>query len=550
MDGMFVPKEDFVIPPCMEACPAGIDVPRYIRAVKQRKYDLAVAVLREKIPFPFVCADACFAPCEDACAYKQFGDPVAIRALKRTAVDKGGDLWKKNKKVASNTGKKVAIVGSGPAGLTAAYYLATLGHEVTVYDTFPKPGGMIRYGIPKYRVPEQRLDKDIRNILEWGATFKGKTEIGKDTTLSHLKNDFDAIFLASGANGSLKISLRGADKKGVLWGWDFLRDVALGKKFNFKEDLIVVGGGNVAIDVALTAKRLGAESVHLYCLESREEMPAHKWEISRAAEEGVLIHNSWGPKEIQGEKRVKGLKLARCISVFDEKGNFYPKYDEQITEKIEGNTIILAVGQKADLGFVKRQRNIHLEDGRIKVAEETLSTGDDKVFAGGDVVSGPDSIITAISYGRKAASSIDIHLGGEGDISEELAPPEEGIYIPEFLREVKPRYQMPLLSVKERSVSFEQVERGLSEEQAIAEAKRCLDCDARTFEVVVYPENCKECGYCEEVCGLDVFGPADSFNARGYRPFKAKNPKLCVGCLHCFYACPDYAIDIRELRAG
>lgn len=547
MNERFISTENLIIPPCMEACPAGVDVPRYIRAVKNRKYDEAVAVLREKIPFPVVCADACFAPCEDICAYRQFGDPVAIRALKRTAVDKGGELWKKNKKVAPKTGKKIGVIGAGPTGLTAAYYLVTLGHEVTVYDVFPKPGGTMRYGIPSYRLPEERLEKDINDILEWGVKFKGRTAIGKDVTLAQLKKDFDAVFVASGANGSIKIPLKGADKNGVSWGWDFLRDIGLGKKLKFKGDVIVVGGGNVAIDVALTAKRLGAENIHLYCLEKREEMPAHEWEISRAEEEGVFIHNSWGPKEILGDKAAKGLSLKRCTSVFDDKGHFSPAYDAEITDKMKANTIILAIGQKADLEFVKRQKNIHIQEGRIEVEERTLATGENGISAGGDVVSGPDSIISAIAHGRKAAISIDIYLGGEGNIDEELAPLEEGVLITELVEDAKPRYQMPLLGIKERVSTFEQVERGLSEEHAIAEAKRCLDCDARMFEVVVYDENCKECGYCNEVCGLDVFVPTDHFNSRGYRPVEAKNSKLCVGCLKCFYACPDYAIDIREL---
>lgn len=547
MNERFVKRENLVIPPCMEACPAGVDVPRYIRAVKLRKYDEAVAVLREKIPFPIVCADACFAPCEDLCAYSQFGDPIAIRALKRAAIDKGGERWKSNKKVAPKTGKKIGIIGAGPAGLTAAYYLVSQGHEVTVYDVFSKPGGMMRYGIPKYRLPEERLDKDIKDILEWGVTFKGNTTVGKDISLDQLKKDFDAIFVASGANGSTKIPLEGAEKKGILWGWDFLRDVELGKAFDFKGDVIVVGGGNVAIDVALTAKRLGAENIHLYCLEKREEMPAHVWEISRAEEEGIFIHNSWGPKKVLGDKKVKGLGLVRCTSVFDDEGIFNPTYDEEITDKMEANYIILAVGQKADLGFVERQKNININEGRIEVEEKTLDTGEKGIFAGGDVVSGPDSIISAIAHGRKAAASIDKYLGGQGDISEEFATPEEGVLITEFVREVKPRSQMPLLGLKERSTSFEQVERGLSEEQAIAEAKRCLDCDARMFEVVVYAENCKECGYCDEVCGLDIFVPTDYFNSRGYRPVEVKDSKRCVGCLQCFYVCPDYAIDIREL---
>ena len=348
-----VQRKDFIVPRCTDACPAGVDVPRYIRAVRDGKYDEAVAVLREKLPLPTVCADACFAPCEEACAYKQFGDPIAIRAIKRAAVDKGKDTWKKKKRVAKKTGKKVAIVGAGPAGLTAAYYLVTKGHEVTLFDSFPKPGGMLRYGIPNYRLPEKRLDRDIKAILEWGVKFQGNTTVGKDIPLDQLKKDYDAIFLAGGANASARIPLKGTEKKGVLWGWDFLRDVKLGKAPKMRGEVIVVGGGNVAIDVALTAKRLGAKNVHLFCLEKREEMPAHEWEIALAEEEGVFINNSWAPKKVLGESSVTGLSLMKCISVFDSERNFNPTYDEKTTRKIEGRTVILAVGQTAELGYLR-----------------------------------------------------------------------------------------------------------------------------------------------------------------------------------------------------
>jgi len=523
-----------------------VDVPRYIRAVRDLKYDEAVAVLREKIPFPTVCADACFAPCEDVCAYRQFGDPIAIRAIKRAAVDKGGEFWKKNKKVADKTGKKVAVIGAGPAGLTAAYYLKTQGHELTVFDSFPKPGGMMRYGIPRYRLPEERLDKEINDILGLGVTFKGNTTIGDALTLDELHKDFDAVFVASGASRSIKISLEGVEKKGVLWGWDFLRDVRLGKAFHFEGDVIVVGGGNVAIDVALTVKRMGAKNVHLFCLEKREEMPAHEWEIARAEEEGVFINNSWAPKKMLGGEQTTGLGLVKCTSVFDDACNFNPTYDEEITHKMEANHIILAVGQTGDLEFVKDERHIKTNGGRIEVRAEDLATGMKGIFAGGDVVSGPDSIIGAIEQGRRAAAAMDRYLGGDGNIDEVLATPEEEVRLREFMIEVRPRHEMALLSPSERMAGFEHVELGLTDEQITAESSRCLDCDARKFEVKVNTEYCKECGYCAEVCGMEVFGAADYFNTKGYRPEEVKSSDWCCGCFRCYFACPDFAIDVRE----
>jgi NADPH-dependent glutamate synthase beta subunit-like oxidoreductase len=544
-----VQRKDFIVPRCTDACPAGVDVPRYIRAVRDGKYDEAVAVLRERLPLPTVCADACFAPCEEVCAYKQFGDPIAIRAIKRAAVDKGKDTWKKRKKVAKRTGKKVAIVGAGPAGLTAAYYLATKGHEVTLFDSFPKPGGMLRYGIPNYRLPEKRLDRDIKAILEWGVTFQGKTTVGKDIPLNQLKKDYDAIFLAGGANASARISLKGAEKKGVFWGWDFLRDVKLGKALKMRGEVVVVGGGNVAIDVALTAKRLGAKNVHLFCLEKRVEMLAHEWEIALAEEEGVSINNSWAPKKVMGEASVTGLNLMKCISVFDSERKFNPTYDEKATRKIEARTVILAVGQTAELGYLKEHKGIKVQSGRIEADEKDLSTGEKGVFAGGDVVTGPASIIQAIAQGRKAAGAVDRYLGGDGNIDEILARPEKEVRLAEFAGNGKPRSVMPLLKMKERSTGFGQVERGFTDEQIAAETNRCLNCDARRFEVVLNTEYCKECGYCAEVCGVSTFAPAEFFNAKGYRPQEVKSSKWCVGCFKCYFACPDFAIDVKEVKA-
>ena len=539
--------EDLVVAPCQDACPAGIDVPRYIRAVKDGDYDEAVAVIREKIPFPVVCADACFAPCEDVCAYRQFGDPIAIRALKMAAVDRGGDAWKQNKKVSDTTGKKVAIVGAGPAGLTTAYYLAGKGHAVKLFDAFPEPGGMMRYGIPRYRVPEERLAKDINEILALGVEFKGSTTIGKDLPLDRLKTDFDAVFLASGANGSAKIPLQGAEKEGVLWGWDFLRDVRLGQEFEFKGDVIVIGGGNVAIDVALTAKRLGASNVHLFSLEDRGEMPAHEWEIARAEEEGVFINTTWAPKKVLGDDKVEGLGFIRCTSVFDDACNFNPIYDEDISHKFMADHIILAVGQYADLGYLSAENNVLAHNGRIEVDATTFGTGEAGVFAGGDVVSGPQSIISAIAHGRETAKAIDKFLGGQGDIDEVLATPQKEILVPELDGHVRSRNEMPLRKAWQRTTGFDQVELGLTDEQIAAETQRCLHCDARQFEVVLNTESCKECGYCAEVCGMNVFGPADYFNAKGYRPEEVKLAERCCGCFKCYFACPDFAIDIKEV---
>jgi NAD-dependent dihydropyrimidine dehydrogenase PreA subunit len=278
-------------------------------------------------------------------------------------------------------------------------------------------------------------------------------------------------------------------------------------------------------------------------------MPAHEWEIARAEEEGVVIHNSLGPVAVTGEQAVSGLRLKKCLSAFDAAGNFNPAYDEEITEKIDAAHVILAVGQTADLAYVEGLKGIDANKGRIVVDEADLSTGDEGVFAGGDVVSGPDSIIGAIAHGRKAASAIDAYLGGDGSIDEVLAAPEDEVVLPPFVMEIRPRNEIPLLKPWQRTTDFAQVEMGLSGREIADEAARCLNCDARKFEVVLNTEYCKECGYCSEVCRVDTFGPAEGFNAKGYRSAEVKSSNWCVGCFKCYFACPDFAIDVTEITA-
>jgi NADPH-dependent glutamate synthase beta subunit-like oxidoreductase len=283
----------------------------------------------------------------------------------------------------------------------------------------------------------------------------------------------------------------------------------------------------------------------MFCLESREEMPAHPWEIALAEEEGVFIHNSWAPKKVLGKGRVEGLGLMRCSSVFDRACNFNPVYDEEITHRVEADSIVLAVGQRPTLAFQDGESGLRVERDRVVVKSEDLSADGNGVFAGGDVVTGPASIISAIAQGRRAAEAMDRYLGGSGDISETLADPEEALTLPEFRIEVKPRTDMARLKAWERSTGFDQVELGMSEAQARTEASRCLSCDARKFEVVLQTEYCKECGYCAEVCQVGTFGPASGFNAKGYKPMEVKTTDHCVGCLKCFFACPDFAIDVK-----
>ena len=546
MNSYFVKRRDLVVSPCRDACPAGVDAARYVREIKRGRPDQALAVIRERIPFPAVCANACFAPCEEACAYRQFGDPIAIRALKRFAVERGGAGPKRparGRKQPAATGKTVAVVGAGPAGLTAAYYLALLGHNPTVFDSHSEPGGTMRYGIPDFRLPKDQLAREIGQILAAGVEFRGGVTIGKEISFPELKRRYDALFIACGATRDVDIALEGKETQGVFSGWQLLQDVAGGKPPAFRGDVLVVGGGNVAVDAARTAKRLGAGTVTIVYRRTREEMPAHPAEIAAAEAEGIALVTSWAPRRITGEGSVTGLQLVRSVTAGSRDRE--PVCDEGITHRLKADYVILAVGQASDLGFLAADPSLAGSAAPLPVNAEDLMTACPGVFAGGDVVSGPDSIISAIAQGRRASQAIDRYLGGRGAIDETLAETEESVEVPDLPEAPRPRTATPTLPLWQRASGFDQVEAGYDERQALTEARRCLTCDARKVEVRVNAEYCKECGYCAEVCSLGAFVPADHFNAKGYRPMVCKSSDWCVGCMKCFYACPDFAIDVE-----
>lgn len=484
-------REMFLLP-CLHNCPVEIDVPRYIRCINQGKFAEAAAVVREKVPFPEILGHVCFHPCEDVCRRGEVDEPIAICALKRFAAENDNGQWKQNIKIAPATRKRVAVVGSGPAGLTTAYYLTRLGHSVTVFEASPEPGGMMRTGIPAYRLPGDVLRREIAEITALGVEIKTASPIGEEKILTDLRNEgFDSIFIASGTPLSKKLDIEGTDLNGILWGMDFLRDVNLDKKIDVKDRVVVVGGGNVAIDVALTVRRLGAKDIHLTCLECDEEIPAHEWEVRRAAEEGIQIYPSWGPKRIFGEKNeVQGIDFVRCSSVFDDEGKFKPCFDESETKRIETDMVILAIGQAPDSSFLNGS-GIHTSDvGTIKTEGETLVTNVDGVFAGGDCVDGSTSVIEAIAAGRKAAMTIDRYLGGKGEIAEtliQLEKPDPRLGRDEGFAD-RARTAMPCLPVDERTKNFAEIELGYNREQAVEEAQRCLQCDLRLkMTQVVFP---------------------------------------------------------------
>jgi NADPH-dependent glutamate synthase beta subunit-like oxidoreductase len=401
--------------------------------------------------------------------------------LKRYAADRANGHFTQATQVSQSSGHKVAVIGSGPAGLTVAFYLRKNGHEVTVFESRAKAGGMLRYGIPAYRLPEEILDKEINQVLSIGIKIEFNKRLGKDFSLEQLKAaGFEAIYVAIGLQESRKIELPGSNLEGVLWGVDFLRNVREGQEAHLKERVLVVGGGNVAVDVALTALRTGAKEVTMACLETREQMPASAWEIKQALKEGVKLMPAWGPHRILGDgKKVSGVELVQCTSVFDEQGAFCPAFGE-LKETVVADQVILAIGQAADLSGIAGNGQIGCKRGLVVVDPQSQQTNLAVVFAGGDVSKGPGAVIEAIAAGRKAAVVMDRFLGGDGLIEETLT---EKIDMVSYNGKREKgfadliRSQSPELAVEERVKGFREVEGCLTDDQAKQEANRCLQCD-------------------------------------------------------------------------
>ena len=462
--------------PCQNACPAGIDVPRYLRAIGRGKFGEAVAVIREKIPFPAVCGYICVHYCEAKCRRDQLEEAIAIKELKRFAADHDDGLWKQNTKTAPPTGKRVAIVGAGPAGLTVAYYLARLGHEATVFEALPVAGGMMRVGIPSYRLPVEILDREIKEIENVGVEIKTDSRVGSLDEL--FEQGYNAIFTSVGAHRGTNMGVEGETTSGVVDGVDFLREVSLGKEINVGDKVVVVGGGNVAIDASRTALRLGAKEVTIVYRRTRAEMPASEEEIDEALEEGVKIVYLANPTRVMSvDGRLKVECIRMELGAVDASGRPRPVPIDGSEFTDECDIMIKAIGQESvipdEYGLVVER------GGRITVDPETLASSREGVYAGGDVVSGPASVIEAIAAGRQAAISIDKYLGGEGNIDEVLAPPEEEV-VPIDTDEVEgEQYRPPMrmLPLDERLKGYAQVVLGFDEEKAIEETKRCLRCD-------------------------------------------------------------------------
>ncbi|OGO00060.1 MAG: hypothetical protein A2Y58_00745 [Chloroflexi bacterium RBG_13_51_52] len=465
--------------PCKHACPAGINVPLYVYLIGEGKFQEALAVIREKVPFPGALGRVCIHPCEEACRRSALNDPISIKFLKRFVADRDYGFWKHYSKKLPPTGRKVAIVGSGPAGLTAGYYLVKAGHTVTVFEQFSKAGGMMRVGIPDYRLPPEVLDGEIDVIKEAGVEIKLNTKVESVDDL--FNQGFEAVFLAPGAHRGQSLGVEGDNLPGVFDGASFLRDVNLGKKVDVGKRVAVIGGGNVAIDGARVALRLGAKHVHIIYRRTRAEMPASPEEVEAALEEKIHIDFLTGHVKVSQKN---GRLILTCIRMElgepDSSGRRRPMPIKGSEFDEEFDVIIGAIGQSPEIpaGFsVKTGRG-----NTIQANLETMATSRKGVWAGGDAVTGPDSVIRAIAAGRTAAGSIDKYLGGSGNIEEELTTERKigicaGITAEDF--PVQPRVKMPCLPAKEVVDSFIEVETGLLSDPAIAEGKRCFQCGFR-----------------------------------------------------------------------
>lgn len=525
-----------LLPPCTNACPAHTDVRGYLTAIARRDYHEAYRLISANNPFPSVCAWVCPHPCEEACRRAVVDAPIAIRDLKRFAVEMAVP-GRNDFSPVPPSGKKVAVVGAGPAGLTAAYNLAGLGHQVVVFDRLPSPGGHFLTSLPAYRLPREALNRDIERILAAGVKIRPGVDVGRDITIEQLKKENDAVLISTGLWANRVLNLPGFDHPAVLNALTFLKAANAGEKTGLGGRVAVIGGGDVAMDAARTAVRLGAPEVLVVCLESLAQMPAHAWEIEEARAEGVTILPGYGPVEVlAANDSISGLTVQKVNSVFDREGKFNPVYDPVSYKTIPADTVILCIGQMPDNSFLTDDF-LETAGGCLAVHRRFLTTSIEGIFACGELAFGPGPAIEAIASGNRAAAAVEGYFKGE-----RIAPSEKEAQVigplPEEVAARIPRSRRRgplLLSPEDRSRSFLPYELGLEEKAALAEADRCLKCG---LGAAVNDEKCAACLNCQRVCPYGV--PV----VEGYASMPVEG---CLACGVCAAVCPASAIHIGGL---
>ncbi len=494
--------------PCKAECPAHIGVQGYIKLAAQGKYTEALELIKHENPFPAVCGRVCPRKCESACTRGDIDDPVAIDDIKKFIAEKDLDAATRYvPKKRHDYGKKIAVVGAGPAGLSCAFYLAIDGYKVTVFEKQQALGGMLTFGIPSYRLEKDVINAEIDVLRELGVEFKTGVDVGADVTISELRDQgFEAFYLAIGAQAGRLIGVEGEDADGVITGVDFLRNVNLDESVKLEGRTVVIGGGNVAIDVARTAVRTGSSKVDMFCLESREEMPALDEEIDEALAEDISIGNSWGPKRILTENgKVTGVEFKKCLAVFDEQGRFSPKFDEDDTKTVECDNVLLSVGQGIDWGEMLTGTKVEINPNRtVKADPTTFQTAEADIFVGGDAYTGPKFAIDAIALGKEGAISIHRFVSPGHSLTlgrlkrDYRALDKDRIDFDSYDR--MPRQRIDHVDGKKSKETFRDLRGTFTEEQVRKETERCLGCGA----TVVDEYMCIGCGQCTTKCKFDA----------------------------------------------
>ena len=502
--------------PCKSACPAHVPIQGYLKMAKEGRYDEALALIKRENPFPAICGRVCNKRCEDACTRGTIDQPVAIDDVKKFLAER--DLHAETryvpKKIVNNlTGEwnqKIAIIGAGPAGLSCAYYLGTMGYHPTVFEKNAKPGGMMTYGIPSYKLEKDVVDAEIDVIRTLGAEIRCGVEVGRDVTISELKEQgYEAFYIAIGCQGGKRPGVPNDTAPGTEIAVDFLANALSDNTRRLKGDVVVIGGGNVAIDCARTAHRFGAENVSMFCLESRATMPASPEEIREAEEENVIVRPSWGPKEVlvNGHGKVNGIVLKRCTSTIDpETGRFSPKYNEAETITVKADTIVFAIGQAIEWGKLLDGTEVKFWHGNYPIADKfTYQTDDPCIFVGGDVFTGPKFVIDAIGQGHEAAESL-ARFVSKNHVSQTLGRDRR------FFKELDKnniaidsydhaKRQVPAMDESiDAKNSFRDPHLTLTEDQVRIETSRCLGCGA----TIVDENKCIGCGLCTTRCEFDA----------------------------------------------